>query len=224
MGGICKEQMRNTNSNFGKAISYLSVLNSLKSDSQDCTCDKAKNPSCEVNQSNCRIFSGFAERCRRYTGEFNCCTKRGLFLHIASCKESEKELRIRRDAGLCHYVGVWKKGKKWWNRFKKKKVFCCFNSKLARIVQEGGRRQLGISWGDPANPSCRALTVGELQRLDFEKIDMSEISYELEAKAQNSYKRNKASLQKKFKDLKLAPEITKGQIYNKMKNYDSKQE
>ena len=46
-----------------------------------------------------------------------------------------------------------------------------FGSKLGRILQEQGRGQLGVGWGD-----CRGLTVAEIERIDFERLDLSEFT------------------------------------------------
>ena len=53
--------------------------------------------------------------------------------------------------------------------------FCCFNSQLARIINQQGRQQIGKSWGtDTAqNPDCSGFTVAQLQSLDFSKMDLS---------------------------------------------------
>jgi len=51
---------------------------------------------------------------------------------------------------------------------------CCFGSKLSKILQEQIRDQLGIDWGTPKEPNCRALTIEELQKADFSKIDLKE--------------------------------------------------
>jgi len=61
----------------------------------------------------------------------------------------------------------------------KAKVYCCFNSKLARILHEKGRPQLDTfvssgMWGSKDNPYCRGFTPDEFQALDFGKIDLSE--------------------------------------------------
>ena len=42
--------------------------------------------------------------------------------------------------------------------------YCAFNSSLARIIQEQGREQLGISWGSAESPKCRGFTVEEFQK------------------------------------------------------------
>ena len=68
--------------------------------------------------------------------------------------------------------------------------YCCFSSKLVRIIQEQGRPQLGIGWGTPKNPDCRGFTPEELQQINFEKIDFSEyysdITYVVPDNAQQS--------------------------------------
>ena len=51
---------------------------------------------------------------------------------------------------------------------------CCFNSVLARLVNEQGRAQLGMGWGAPQNPACGGFSVAQLQALDFSRFDLSE--------------------------------------------------
>jgi len=69
-----------------------------------------------------------------------------------------------------------------------KKTYCCFNSKLSRMVHEQGRQQLQgdiSSWGDPEDPNCRGFTPEEFQMLDFSRIDLSEWCGDIETKAQD---------------------------------------
>ncbi|OGP25143.1 MAG: hypothetical protein A2X99_10885 [Deltaproteobacteria bacterium GWB2_55_19] len=80
---------------------------------------------------------------------------------------------------MCHYVGTYCTEK--WALIgcvQSKKVYCCFNSKLARIINEQGRNQLQSfqpdMWGVPENPVCRGFTPEEFQMLDFSKIDLTE--------------------------------------------------
>ena len=49
-----------------------------------------------------------------------------------------------------------------------------FGSKLGRILQQQGRAQLGIGWGD-----CRGFTVAEVERIDFDRLDLSEFTEDL---------------------------------------------
>jgi conjugal transfer mating pair stabilization protein TraN len=72
------------------------------------------------------------------------------------------------------------------------RVFCCFNSKLARIIQEQGRAQIpGMNaWGDAENPNCRGFTPAEFQALDFSKIDLTEYYIELRHQTQTMMNAN----------------------------------
>jgi conjugal transfer mating pair stabilization protein TraN len=62
----------------------------------------------------------------------------------------------------------------------REKLYCCFNSILARIIQVQGRRQLradhGISypWALDDNPYCVGLRMKDFKRLDFSRIDLKE--------------------------------------------------
>jgi conjugal transfer mating pair stabilization protein TraN len=64
---------------------------------------------------------------------------------------------------------------------RKKTNFCCFGSKLARILHEQGRAQLGKGWGSAKSPDCKALTIDELSRIDFSKLNLSELFADIEA-------------------------------------------
>ncbi|STZ74977.1 TraN [Klebsiella pneumoniae subsp. ozaenae] len=65
--------------------------------------------------------------------------------------------------------------------FRKKRTYCVFDSKLARIVQEQGRGgQLHISFGSASSPNCRGVTVAEMQHIDWKVIDYSDFYSELE--------------------------------------------
>ncbi|MFE8035025.1 conjugal transfer protein TraN, partial [Thiohalocapsa marina] len=56
----------------------------------------------------------------------------------------------------------------------KQKAFCCYNSPLARIINEQAYPQLGRSWGEAKQPDCRGLSLQEMERLDWSQIDLSE--------------------------------------------------
>ena len=135
------------------------------------------------------IFKGKRYRCDLNLAGFvqNCCRKKGLF--SGSCPQSTKELRARRDgAGACHYVGIHKK-KALGITLKKRKVYCCFNSRMARVVHEQAREQLvekGLwptsrngGWGGAKNPLCGGMTAEQLQEIDFDSVDFSEVYADL---------------------------------------------
>jgi len=71
-----------------------------------------------------------------------------------------------------------------------KKTYCCFSSKLGRILQEQGRPLIasfgpGGAWGEPKNPNCRGFTPEEFQMLDFDRIDLSEWYEDITTATQN---------------------------------------
>ena len=72
---------------------------------------------------------------------------------------------------------------------------CCFNSLLARIVNEQGRVQVGKGWGSAQSPDCTGFTVAQLQSLDFARMDLTEFYASLVAKSPNltSIQNNNAS-------------------------------
>lgn len=54
-------------------------------------------------------------------------------------------------------------------------------SRLARIINEQGRRQIGKSWGSAKSPNCSGFTTAEFASLDFSSIDLSEFTAEIMA-------------------------------------------
>jgi hypothetical protein len=95
-----------------------------------------------------------------------------IVMSMSSCNEDEGKLAMKEGAGLCHTIGTWCSS---CIRIFGKCVACiehttgkcCFNSKLARIVNEQGRVQVGKGWGSGKNPDCSGFTIAQLQSLDF---------------------------------------------------------
>ncbi len=57
----------------------------------------------------------------------------------------------------------------------KRTAYCCFESKLSRILQEQGRPQLGKPWGSAKKERCQGSTVDEFARLDLSVMDFTEV-------------------------------------------------
>ncbi|MBN2570066.1 MAG: conjugal transfer protein TraN [Deltaproteobacteria bacterium] len=131
------------------------------------------------------IFNGKGGTCKTpgmQTMFFNCCdTSEGSFLMVKkTCGEAEAMTMQAVQAGRCHYVGDYC-AKKW--KFigcvQRAKTYCCFNSKLGRIIQEQGREQLqnfqpGGNWGSAESPNCVGFTPEQFAMIDFSRIDLSE--------------------------------------------------
>lgn len=102
---------------------------------------------------------------------------------MAECNQEEQTLALRKGQRLCTLVGGYKSGRIHRRSYE---GYCCYNSRLARIVQEQGRRQLNKSYGSPQNPDCTGLTPEELEQLDFSQIDLSEFIADVQAKAMDT--------------------------------------
>ncbi len=126
------------------------------------------------------IFTGSGESCRRTIASGltrDCCA---LATALLGCNANEELLQTKRQNGQCVQIGTY------CSRdvnllfgsvcVEHTTSFCCFSSKLTRIIQEQGRPQLGIGWGSAQSPDCRGFTPEELQRINFQAIDFSEYS------------------------------------------------
>jgi conjugal transfer mating pair stabilization protein TraN len=102
---------------------------------------------------------------------------------MAACSREEQMLALRKGQRLCTLVGSYTSGRIHRRDYE---GYCCYNSRLARIVQEQGRRQLGKSYGSPQNPDCTGLTTEELEQLDFSQIDLSEFIADVQSKAMDT--------------------------------------
>jgi len=129
------------------------------------------------------IFNGHDMRCRKAgleTGWMNCCSQDETWFGLGECDGEEEQLVTQRKKGLCHYVDTYcSKSLPLIGCVQHKKTYCCFNSKLGRIIQEQGRPQLKSfgptgDWGSGKHPNCRGFTTDEFQMLDFDRMDLSE--------------------------------------------------
>lgn len=172
LDGNCFDTGYEPSADFGRAASALAMVEEAVKD---------------FDTDTLAIFTGTGRRCKKaFLGFSNCCRHSGwgLDLGLHQCSANERTLAEQRRAGLCHYVGSYKTG----NLFSKRRYrsFCCFNSRLGRIVHEQGREQLGIGWGRARGPRCRGLTPQELTAIDFERVDFGEVHAELLERAEGS--------------------------------------
>lgn len=106
-----------------------------------------------------------------------------IVVNALSCKPDDQQMAMRKGVGLCHTIGTYCAQKVLGSCVKKKQGACCFNSKLARIINEQGRPQIGKSWGTAQNPQCAGFTAAELQSLDFSRMDFTEFYADIQASA-----------------------------------------
>jgi conjugal transfer mating pair stabilization protein TraN len=74
----------------------------------------------------------------------------------------------------CSYIGSYCGSKVLGGCVQTNYAYCCFNSPLARILQEQIRPQLGWDFGDPKSPECQGIPIGKLADVDWSKVNLKE--------------------------------------------------
>lgn len=194
LDGHCRDQSFEANDELMPSLAQLSLLKDMQ------------------GVFDGMLFKGTDNRCSKATLSFkDCCGSGrgwGVKLGLAGCHADEKALQIKRQKGLCHFIGTYcsKREKLTKICLQKKSTYCCFGSKLLRTFHEQGRAQIGMNWGSADAPLCRGFTVEELQRIDFSKLDLHEVFEDL----MKSYQ--PAKLKHVNKKLKERLEIIKGSV------------
>lgn len=93
---------------------------------------------------------------------------------IWECEQEEFEMASKKETGQCHFVGSYCASEALGSCVEEREAYCCFGSVVGRIIQEQGREQLGLDFGEAEAPSCDGLTPTQLGQMDWSKIDLSE--------------------------------------------------
>lgn len=170
--GDCNEAGGSGDEGFDEAVAKLAGLASA-----------GDEVASRQDQVNVTAFTGTTMSCRKaFAGFSNCCKDSGWGqdVGLSSCNSDEmalgkakaKKVTVRVGERCDHQVlGVC---------VQKSQVYCAFQGKLARIIQDQGRRdQLGVSFGSGDSPNCRGITVPELQSINFDKINFSDFYSDL---------------------------------------------
>ena len=133
----------------------------------------------QVHAGDPRIFTGSSKECTRLPiADRDCCTDSGLGSKIFQCPESLQALQRAKDDNRVFALGSYKHNPVGRRHYR----YCVFPTKLAAIVQLQGRyQQLGLGFGTAHSPDCRGLTPEELERIDFSRLNLSELSEEFES-------------------------------------------
>lgn len=168
--GSCSDIENNVNSDFGHAVSQLATLAQAGKD-------------IGLDANNLKAFSGRPMYCRKSGFGFSDCCKDsgwGNKLGLAKCNSEENALGQAKEKKLVVYVGTFCSKKILKKCIQRKSSYCVFDNKLARIIQYQGRSgQLGIGFGGAGSPDCRGMSVDELQKIDFNRMDYSDFYDEL---------------------------------------------
>ncbi len=167
--GQCDIPQDDEDSDFIPSISYMLSIN-----------EAVKDKNSAKHGENMKIFTGEGNGCEKnIAGYSNCCKDSGWGQDYAnaSCSAGEQKLMQLQSKQMCHYVGQYcsKKIPIIGKCKKTRKTFCCFKSKLSRVIVEQGRMQLGMGWGSAQSPDCRGFTPQEMQGLRFDRMDLSEV-------------------------------------------------
>lgn len=163
-GGYCEEvKPEPATKDLGEAAAWTGVLGSM---AQDAT----RSLSGDI----VRVFDGQPASCRVGSfGVLNCCSDSGWGNHLlGECTSAELGLKDRAEAGATHYIGSYC-AKRFFGCLQVRRVYCSFNSKLARVFTEGLRGLQGRSFGSPRGADCAGATVAELEAADLSKIDLT---------------------------------------------------
>ncbi len=150
------------NADFGKAASWMGLLTRMGA---------------EKDADAASLFRGERRECERWPwGTKNCCTDKGWLMDAFGCSEEEKTLARQTASRLTVAIGEYCSDKAFLvGCVTRKRTYCAFRSKFARILQVQARAQLGVGWGGAESPDCRSLTLDEIRRVDFSRIDLSEL-------------------------------------------------
>ena len=107
-----------------------------------------------------------------------------LYQAALQCDETDYMTSVKKRGKLCYTTGTWCQHKDC-GLFgcvcdKYRTGSCCFNSLLARIVNEQGRAQLGLDM-----KQCDGFTIDQMQQLDWSQIDLTEFMAEVLSNTQN---------------------------------------
>ena len=174
MNGNCREETLDPNSGPNKDL--MEVMTKLKVLSE---------ASKYMDGGSLQIFTGSRLQCKKDMMNFrDCCNGGGGWgksMNLGGCGGEEQTLALQRSKGLCVEVGTYCAHKEKITKMclSKKTSFCCFPNKLLKLIQEQGRRQLRLGWGEPKETDCRGLTADELSKVDFSKLNLREVEEEM---------------------------------------------
>ncbi|EAT07441.1 TraN [Sphingomonas sp. SKA58] len=186
INGDCQQVEREASTEFKDALVAMHALGQAKD---------------EWDENSLTLFSGTATGCHKpIFGLVNCCAGKtsGLlstatgaaalasgpaaiaalatpFLTTFLCSTEEKTLDVKDRMGLCHMIGTYCSQKVLFVCTTRRTTYCCFESKLTRVIQEQGRAQLGKTFGTPKSPQCGGFSIYEFQQLDLSKMDFTEV-------------------------------------------------
>lgn len=175
VGDVCQTIESDPSDDFLGAMSRVAMVNEI-----------VKDNSGGVNlidffffdEESIQIFTGDVSECARAIfSAYNCCRETGWALGIfTDCSEEELQLNAAVDADRAVYLRT-RCSKRFLVCTEKKRSYCVYGSKLARVVSQEVMAFLGEPY------TCRGLTYQELETVDFASLDLSEVYGDLSESA-----------------------------------------
>ena len=160
---IANNQDEEEENDFGKSVSHMKML-------EEAGDDFINDP--------LSIFTGQANSCDQDKLSYNNCCRAGGWgddIGLGGCSYKEEKLQLQSKNKQCIYVGSHCSKKVFGKCVRNQHSYCCFNSKIAKLIQEQGKSQLGKSFGNSNSPNCLGLTESDISNIDFSKMNFSEI-------------------------------------------------
>ena len=130
INGECTSVTREASTEFKDAMVAMNVMGELRD---------------EFDPNQLKIFSGENLKCtKKVFGLSNCCSGKGVpLLTPWLCNSQDRDVDKKDDAGLCHHVGTYCSDKILGVCVTRKQSYCCYGSKLVRILNEQGKAVRG---------------------------------------------------------------------------------
>lgn len=129
------------------------------------------------------LFNGYSQECSSHPLDFmECCMSSpegwGEAIGLGQCSSDELNLSKSISEKRCIFIGEYCETKiiKCIDR---RKVYCCFDSVIARIIHQTAKAQLGRGYRDPEDPDCSGISLADLERVDLSKADFSDFYTEV---------------------------------------------
>ncbi len=168
LDGNCPEAHKaeqKSNDEIANAIAQLEMLSNIKKGMID------------SNGLKFDIFSATLRRCHNKTSlHSNCCNDSGLLKSagLVKCSKNDAALVMERRKSKCEYLGEYCAKKILGKCIRKTKSYCCFPTVLAKIIRCSARDQLGKNLGSAEHPQCGGLTLDDIEKIDFAKVNFQE--------------------------------------------------
>ncbi len=171
--GSCDTTTAEQSHDMGEGVSRLGALIGAASTVSDN----------QIASGSPQIFTGEAIDCEKYVLGFrDCCTDSGWGDWVKNCPAELQALQKAKADNRAVYLGRYKKHKLDLDHHY---AYCVFPSKLGAIIQiEGRKNQLGISFGKAQEPDCKGITPEQLERINFEKLNLSPIEQDFMSRFQ----------------------------------------